>query len=109
MKHLISGTAFTFLLGCSFVAHSETKMYTNSLGLPAGSSQTIGNTTLYKDSLGLPLGSAVRSGDTTIYSNSLGLPAGSSKSVGPSPFDSLFGPSPSRDSDADFISRAFSQ
>lgn len=98
-----------FLVFIADFAVADTKLYSDSLGLPAGSSQTIGNTTLYKDSLGLPLGSAVKSGDTTIFSNSLGLPAGSSKSIGPSPFDSLFGPSPSRDSDADFISRAFSQ
>jgi hypothetical protein len=98
-----------FLVLIADVSFADTKLYSNSLGLPAGSSQTIGNTTLYKDSLGLPLGAAVRSGDTTLYSNSLGLPAGSSKSAGPSPFDSVFGPSSGRDSDADFISRAFSQ
>jgi len=88
---------------------AQTTIYQDALNLPAGSSAKIGNTTLYKDSLGLPLGSAVRSGDTTIYSNSLGLPAGSSKTVGPSPFDSPFGPSSSQDQDADFISRAYSQ
>ena len=104
-KNLITA----LLVTASMAANAQVKIYTDPLGLPAGSSQTIGNTTLYKDSLGLPLGSAVRSGDTTIYSNSLGLPAGSSKLVGPSPFDSFFGPSSTRDPDADFISRAYSQ
>jgi hypothetical protein len=97
------------LITASLSANAQVKLYTDPLGLPAGSSQSIGNTTIYKDSLGLPLGSAVRSGDTTIYSNSLGLPAGSSKTIGPSPFDSFFEPSSTRDLDADFISRAYSQ
>lgn len=97
------------LITASMAANAQVKLYTDPLGLPAGSSQTIGNTTIYKDSLGLPLGSAVRSGDTTIYSNSLGLPAGSSKLVGPSPFDSYFGPASNQSPDSDFISRAYSQ
>ena len=43
-------------------------------------SQTIyAQTTYYSDSMGLPLGTANRVGNTTFYSNAMGLPLGSAQ------------------------------
>ena len=81
---------FLFLIPKSIFA--ETKLYSDSFGLPAGSSYEIGNATIYQDSLNLPAGSSKNLGDITVYSNSLNLPIGSSRTSGPDPFSALDDP-----------------
>jgi hypothetical protein len=77
-----------FLLLIAGGVQAETRLYTDALGLPAGSSYQIGNTTFYTNSLNLPAGTRVDLGSAYIYNDSLGLPAGSSYVVGPSPLGS---------------------
>jgi hypothetical protein len=77
-----------FLLLIAGGVHAETRLYTDALGLPAGSSYQIGNTTFYTNSLNLPAGTRVDLGSAYLYNDSLGLPAGSSYIVGPSPLGS---------------------
>lgn len=79
------------ILSFSF-AHSESKLYQDSLGLPSGSSYELGNVTIYQNPLNLPAGTSKNLGDTTVYSNSLNLPIGSSRSNGPDPFSALDDP-----------------
>jgi hypothetical protein len=77
-----------FLLLIAGGVQAETRLYTDALGLPAGSSYQIGNTTLYNDALNLPAGTRNDLGSAYLYNNSLNLPAGSSYVVGPSPWAS---------------------
>jgi hypothetical protein len=77
-----------FLLLIAGGVQAETRLYTDALGLPAGSSYQIGNTTLYNDALNLPFGTKNDLGSAYLYNNSLNLPAGSSYAVGPSPLGS---------------------
>lgn len=79
-------------LGQANSLFAESKIYSDGVGLPAGSSYQVGDRTLYQDSLNLPAASAQKNGDTTFYSNSLNLPVGSSKSSGPDPFGALDDP-----------------
>jgi hypothetical protein len=74
-----------FLLLIAGGVQAETRLYTDALGLPAGSSYQIGNTTLYNNALNLPAGTRINLGSAYLYNDSLGLPAGASYSVGPSP------------------------
>lgn len=69
------------------VCQAETKLYTDSLGLPAGSSYTVANTTFYNDALNLPFATSQRIGNTDIYANSLNLPMGSGTDIGPNPLN----------------------
>ena len=80
-----------FLLLIAGGVQAETRLYTDALGLPAGSSYQIGNTTLYNNALNLPAGTKVDLGSAYLYNDSLGLPAGASYPVGPS----LMGSKPS--------------
>jgi hypothetical protein len=80
-----------FLLLIAGGVQAETRLYTDALGLPAGSSYQIANTTFYTNSLNLPAGTRVDLGSAYIYNDSLGLPAGASYPVGPS----LMGSKPS--------------
>jgi hypothetical protein len=73
-----------FLLLIAGGVQAETRLYTDALGLPAGSSYQIGNTTLYNDALNLPAGTRNDLGSAYLYNNSLNLPAGSSYVVVPS-------------------------
>ncbi len=73
-----------FLLLIAGGVQAETRLYTDALGLPAGSSYQIGNTTLYNDALNLPAGTKYDLGSAYLYNNSLNLPAGASYPVGPS-------------------------
>ena len=73
-----------FLLLIAGGVQAETRLYTDALGLPAGSSYQIGNTTLYNDALNLPAGTRNDLGSAYLYNNSLNLPAGASYPVGPS-------------------------
>jgi hypothetical protein len=77
-----------FLLLIAGGVQAETRLYTDALGLPAGSSYQIGNTTFYTNSLNLPAGTKVDLGSAYLYNDSLGLPAGASYPVGPSPWAS---------------------
>jgi hypothetical protein len=77
-----------FLLLIVSGVQAETRLYTDALGLPAGSSYQIGNTTFYNNALNLPAGTRVDLGSAYLYNDSLGLPAGSSYIVGPSPLGS---------------------
>ena len=77
-----------FLLLLAGGVQAETRLYTDALGLPAGSSYQIANTTLYNDALNLPFGTKNDLGSAYLYNNSLNLPAGSSYAVGPSPLGS---------------------
>jgi hypothetical protein len=74
-----------FLLLLAGGAQAETRLYTDALGLPAGSSYQIGNTTFYTNSLNLPAGTRVDMGSAYLYNNALNLPAGASYVIGPSP------------------------
>jgi hypothetical protein len=75
-----------FLLLLAGGVQAETRLYTDALGLPAGSSYQIGNTTLYNNALNLPAGTRVDLGSAYLYNDALNLPAGASYSVGPSPW-----------------------
>jgi hypothetical protein len=77
-----------FLLLIAGGVQAETRLYTDALGLPAGSSYQIGSTTFYTNALNLPAGTRVDLGSAYIYNDSLGLPAGASYPVGPSPLGS---------------------
>jgi len=74
-----------FLLLIAGGVQAETRLYTDALGLPAGSSYQIANTTFYTNSLNLPAGTRVDLGSAYLYNDALGLPAGASYSVGPNP------------------------
>ena len=73
-----------FLLLIAGGVQAETRLYTDALGLPAGSSYEIGNTTFYTNSLNLPAGTRVDLGSAYLYNNALNLPAGASYVIGPS-------------------------
>jgi hypothetical protein len=73
-----------FLLLIAGGVQAETRLYTDALGLPAGSSYQVGNTTFYNDALNLPAGTRVNAGSTYLYNNALNLPAGASYVIGPS-------------------------
>ena len=77
-----------FLLLIAGGVQAETRLYTDALGLPAGSSYQIGNTTFYNNALNLPAGTRVDLGSAYIYNDALNLPAGSSYPVGPCPWGS---------------------
>ena len=77
-----------FLLLIAGGVQAETRLYTDALGLPAGSSYQIGNTTFYNNALNLPAGTRVDLGSAYLYNDALNLPAGASYSVGPSPWAS---------------------
>ncbi len=66
-------------------AYAQITFYSDSLGLPLGTANQVGNTTFYSNSLGLPLGTAQTVGNTTFYSDSLGLPLGTATTPQPIP------------------------
>ena len=49
--------------------------YTDSVGVPAGSAQTIGSLTVFTDARGIPAGTAQRIGDSVYYKDATGVPA----------------------------------
>jgi hypothetical protein len=77
-----------FLLLIAGGVQAETRLYTDALGLPAGSSYQIANTTFYTNSLNLPAGTRVDLGTVYLYNDALGLPAGASYPIGPNPLGS---------------------
>lgn len=79
----------TLLLILGFIAlpaQAQITFFNDSLGMPLGTANQIGNTIFYSDAMGLPLGTAHTIGNTTFYSNSLGLPLGTANT--PQPFPS---------------------
>lgn len=62
---------------------AQITFFNDSLGMPLGTANQIGNTTFYSDAMGLPLGTAQTIGNTTFYSNSLGLPLGTANTPQP--------------------------
>lgn len=92
MKIIRATLSLLMLFGESNILFAETKLYSDGVGLPAGSSYQVGDRTFYQNSLNLPATSAQKSGNTTLYTNSLNLPIGSSKSIGSDPFGALDDP-----------------
>ena len=92
MKHLpfiangdeMKTLLFTLAL-ISLPVQAQITFFNDSLGLPLGTANQIGNTTFYSDAMGLPLGTAQTIGNTTFYSNSLGLPLGTANTPQPIP------------------------
>jgi hypothetical protein len=72
-------TIFLVFVFLSQTIYAQTTYYSDSMGLPLGTANRVGNTTYYSDSMGLPLGTANRVGNTTFYSNAMGLPLGSAQ------------------------------
>lgn len=83
--HKIIHKIMYILLLTAGVAQAEVRLYNDALGLPAGSSYQVANTTFYQDALNLPFATANRIGNTDVYSNSLNLPMGGSVNAGPNP------------------------
>jgi hypothetical protein len=78
---------FLFLIAGLAVlpVQAQITFFNDSLGMPLGTANQIGNTTFYSDAMGLPLGTAQTIGNTTFYSNSLGLPLGTANTPQPIP------------------------
>jgi hypothetical protein len=75
---------FIFVLGLiALPAKAQVTFFNDSLGLPMGTANQIGNTTLYSDAKGLPLGSSQNLGSITMFSDAKGLPLGSSNTPQP--------------------------
>lgn len=55
--------------------------FTDSMGIPAGSAQTIGSVTAFTDARGIPAGTAQRIGDSVYFTDSRGIPAGSAQAI----------------------------
>ncbi len=78
--------AFLFVLALFAIpVHAQITFYSDSLGMPLGTANQVGNTTFYSNALGLPLGTAQTVGNTTFYSDSLGLPLGTANTPQPIP------------------------
>lgn len=88
MKYLL------ILIGLSALpVQAQITFFNDSLGMPLGTANQIGNTTFYSDAMGLPLGTAQTIGNTTFYSNSLGLPLGTANTPQPIPsYTPRYGP-----------------
>ena len=76
--------AFIFVLGLiALPVKAQVTFFNDSLGLPMGTANQMGNTTLYSDAKGLPLGSSQNLGDITMFSNAKGLPLGTASTPQP--------------------------
>ena len=62
---------------------SQVTFFNDSLGLPMGTANKMGNTTLYSDAMGLPLGSSQNLGSITMFSDAKGLPLGTANTPQP--------------------------
>lgn len=74
------------------VCQAETKLYSDGLNLPAGSSYQVGNRTLYQDALNLPFASKTDLGSISVFANSLNLPSGAVVNAGPNVFGNDYQP-----------------
>ncbi len=80
MKTLLFTLALT-----SLPVQAQITFFNDSLGLPLGTANQIGNTTFYSDAMGLPLGTAQSVGNTTYYNNANGFPLGTANTPQPIP------------------------
>jgi hypothetical protein len=84
MRMLIALFAFAAL-----PVEAQVTFFNDSLGLPMGTANQMGNTTLYSDAKGLPLGSSQNLGSVTMFSDAKGLPLGTANTPQPiMPFSS---------------------
>jgi hypothetical protein len=74
------------------VCQAETKLYSDGLNLPAGSSYQVGNITLYQDALNLPYASKTDLGSISVFADSVNLPSGAVVSAGPNVFGNDYQP-----------------
>jgi hypothetical protein len=74
------------------VCQAETKLYSDGLNLPAGSSYQVGNRTLYQDALNLPFASKTDLGSISVFANFLNLPSGAVVVAGPNVFGNDYQP-----------------
>jgi hypothetical protein len=76
----------TFIFLFAFVAlpvQAQVTFFNDSLGLPMGTANQMGNTTFYNDAKGLPLGTAQNMGNITFYNDAKGLPLGTANTPQP--------------------------
>jgi hypothetical protein len=66
-----------------FQAQAQVTFFNDSLGLPLGTANQMGNTTFYNDAKGLPLGTAQNMGNVTFFNDALGLPLGTASTPQP--------------------------
>ena len=62
---------------------AQVTFFNDSLGLPMGTANQMGNTTFYNDAKGLPLGTAQNMGNVTFYNDAKGLPLGTANTPQP--------------------------
>ena len=79
-------------------AKAQVTFFNDSLGLPLGTANQMGNTTFYNDAKGLPLGTAQNMGNVTFFNDAKGLPLGTSMTpqpiLPPNSPQSIFPPAP---------------
>ena len=76
----------TFIFLFAFAAlpvQAQVTFFNDSLGLPVGTANQMGNTTFYNDAKGLPLGTAQNMGNITFYNDAKGLPLGTANTPQP--------------------------
>jgi hypothetical protein len=64
---------------------AQVTFFNDSLGLPLGTANQMGNTTFYSDAKGLPLGTAQNMGNVTFFNDAKGLPLGTANTPQPLP------------------------
>ena len=75
---------FIFLLTIAALpVQAQVTFFNDSLGLPMGTTNQMGNTTFYNDAKGLPLGTAQNMGNITFYNDAKGLPLGTANTPQP--------------------------
>ena len=77
-----------FLLITALLAmpvQAQVTFFSDSMGLPLGTANQVGNTTFYSDAKGLPLGTAQNMGNVTFFNNAMGLPLGTANTTQPFP------------------------
>ena len=62
---------------------AQVTFFNDSLGLPLGTANQMGNTTFYSDAKGLPLGTAQNMGNVTFFNDAKGLPLGTANTPQP--------------------------
>jgi hypothetical protein len=64
---------------------AQVTFFSDSMGLPLGTANQVGNTTFYSDAKGLPLGTAQNTGNVTFFNDAMGLPLGTANTPQPFP------------------------
>lgn len=62
---------------------AQVTFFNDSMGLPLGTANQVGNTTFYSDAKGLPLGTAQNIGNVTFFNDAMGLPLGTAMTSQP--------------------------